>query len=295
MESLDSHRVDESPFEALIDFLWIPWFNRLWVMQEVVVGPAGKDGACGSSGVTLATKGVEFSFDRLATIVNAIEENKNTNHLLVDKGHRLHSLERINQTPYGVLATQHFRQLRSQRARNEVVSLQQALSRSSNFRTSNIHDSLYAVLGLTASAQEPALYPDYQAPLIDVCLSFNDVLLKNQDEYPFLLHQAGIGRTRKQPDLPSWLPDFTCATDTKVILHKYPKISCQFEASGSHPVRYMEADRSSGTLTVKAIEIDAIEVHPQASYASAHNSYRDTAPSSKVFRPFSDKLNNFIE
>jgi Heterokaryon incompatibility protein (HET) len=294
IESLVPTSEMNSPWDALIDFLWNPWFNRLWVMQEVVMAPAGSQGGYGSNGVNLATKGLEFSFDRLATVVNEIEENENLAHLLVDKGKHLHRLERMNRTPHGVLAIQHFRHFRSQKSRVEEVNLQHALYRSSNFQASDARDQVYAVVGMTSDVREPALYPNYQARPEEVYSNFTAFLF-NREDYPFLLHQAGIGWSRKLPDLPSWVPDFSCSTDTKNLLYKYPELTKNFQSSGSHPVRSMKADPSTNTLTFRGIKIDSIEVFRQYSHASASHTYRQLAPSSLSEPGLSGDLKGFLQ
>ena len=276
IESLALRSGMDPPWDALIDFLWNPWFNRLWVMQEVVMAPAGSQGGCGSNGVTLAMKGLEFCFDRLASIVQRIEGNEDFANLLVDKGETLRYLERINRTPYGVLAIQHFLHFRSRRVREEEITLQRALYRSSNFQTSDARDQVYAVLGMTSDAREPALYPNYQACPEKVYTEITAFLF-SREEYPFLLHQAGIGWSRQLPDLPSWVPDFSCSIDTKNLLYKYPELTKNFESSGSHPVRSMKADISK-TLTFKGIKIESVEVMRQYSNASASHTYRQLEP-----------------
>ena len=153
----------------------------------------------------------------------------------VDKGSNLHSLERINRTPYGVLAIQHFRHFRSLRSQDTNVDLQHALYRSANFLTSNPRDSVYAVLGLTSAAQEPSLYPNYQVRPEEVYSAFTAFCLNRRD-YPFLLHRAGIGWRKRSLRLPSWVPDFSRPIDyEKRLLHTYPRFCEEFRSLWPSP------------------------------------------------------------
>ena len=173
-----------------------PWFNRIWVVQEVALA-----------------KSVHIVFGRICmnwnTLVPAIRIIFHPT--IVGSFYTLKAPSFI--IPFSSLSNA----LKTASFRDKIQdgkpdSLTSIMAQSSSFEASLDHDRIYALLGLTDKSGSRIL-PSYSKPVQEV---YTDVmrLLLQMDDPLSVLAMAGIGMKRnpKLKDLPSWVLDWSTPT-----------------------------------------------------------------------------------
>ena len=151
-----------------------------------------------------------------------------------------------------------------------------ALIYTKNFKATEHRDKIYAVMNFA----EPAnlgLEPDYECPLDEVYTSCAAKLIE-QNEYPIILHIAGIALQKPLSTLPSWVPDFSPSPFSVDIKSRFTvKL---FEASGNPPMNTIKTHLYSNTMTFMGIKIDTVELlfrRPSPDDSRQRNSSEDSS------------------
>ncbi len=221
VESVTQSESCEHPsfrWEALNNLLERPLFERVWVIQELVVASDAMM-ICGPATVN-------WSF--LAVVVT-IMSAKGLQKLL-----RLRPDGDIPVGANGEMGVVATFGIKSRRNAGTKVTLQYNLLNCYQYKSTDPRDKVYALLGMSDDAADEELDPKYDAPA-EVCFANISRHIMARDSSLGLLHAAGTGLPRSMPDLPSWAPDWSCVPQTTIL-------GAIAETTGY---------RSSGTTTAK--------------------------------------------
>ncbi len=87
--------------------------------------------------------------------------------------------------------------------------MQEKLILTATAEASDPRDNVFAIGSISRGALAEALEPQYH---LSACEVFTNATryTTTWDKSILVLHIAGIGWTRSQQDLPSWVPDYSC-------------------------------------------------------------------------------------
>ena len=131
-----------------------------------------------------------------------------------------------------------------------------ALIYTKNFKASDYRDKIYAVMNFVDSATL-RLQVDYNLSVEEVYVSSATELIEIED-YPILLHIAGIGLRDCPSTLPSWVPDFSPSPFGVWVKSRITEK--WFEASANPPTNTITLDHRSKTMSFMGVEIDRVEL-----------------------------------
>ena len=249
---------------ALRNFLKRPWFERLWIVQEIIMAAEEMILLCGNSSIT---------WDTLAEVVVTIESNGLSRLILQSTDE-----EGDPVAPGGLLNTACIHTMKKMRNLQQPISLQFALIYCLRFKATDPRDKVFALLGLATDAGNPVLHPNYEAPVREVFTeSSRYMMIANKSLR--ILHIAGIGWSRQIKDLPSWVPDWSAPQ--RVTIFGDMADNAAYRASASLPSR-VKIRPGPDTITLEAIIIDTMHVcFPQPDVTL---SWRLTDASSEEYR-----------
>ena len=215
----------------------LPWFRRVWIIQEVVAAPVVKI-VCGKwiidwDDLHLATeiidREVQLSDDDFSQLKKSWE-------------------------PFLSLAAQ--REWEARQYRWTLIMLLE------NFRyaeSTRSRDRFFALLGLASDGNETTFEPDYDSPLEDIVLRFARTFVR-QGRGMQLLYRAGLNQQSSR--FPSWIPDWTVKMPSG--LHDSSEGGISYSASGSQGVK-IKCAPDTDELTVEGFVVDVIETISKSS------------------------------
>jgi hypothetical protein len=215
----------------------LPWFRRVWIIQEIVGAPHVK--------IVCGKWIIDWSDLHLAMEIIDREVQMSDN----DSSHLRSSWE-----PFLALAAQ-----REWEARHYRWTLIMLLE---NFRYSEStlsRDRLFALLGLASDGNEAEFEPDYDSPLEDIVLKFTHVFVR-QGRGMQMLYRAGLNHQSDR--FPSWIPDWTVKRASS--LHDSSEGGVSFAASGPQQCK-IKCVLNTDELLVDGYEVDEIESISKAS------------------------------
>ncbi|KAI4091817.1 MAG: hypothetical protein L6R37_007669 [Teloschistes peruensis] len=288
----------ERKWDSLSLLLRNTWFERVWVMQEVIMACSQiADNARPEDHTLLSFEKRTIGFDKLAEVLAILERDHLVLNLIYDRENSDGTKEQGTDPP-GVNALRLFSSFRELRDQTVPVRLSTALDLSWRFKATNPRDNLYAVMGFCDDCADPRLRPNYDAGVEDIYQVWTTVLLQRPHEHALPLPMAGIGLRRSQPKLPSWVPDYNSgsyevqATPTTARGGQGEK----YRASGIENKLEVSLDGLSASIKLKVIPIDTIEVlFPQPSTTEEQSSRWYSAFKSLSLSPEKAKYIALIE
>jgi len=182
---------------ALGAFIHRPWFERVWIIQEVVLA-AKPIIRCGD---------LTVKWESLTKVANVIQDSGLSETLL-----GIHADGHIRVDPTNLGNVINIDRIRSYRIARKMIGFKHILLSCYRFQATDPRDKIFGMLGMAINGEELLLEPDYTASIQDVYVRSACHLLTG-DESLQLLHVAGTGYPRSIDDLPSWVPDWTVPTD----------------------------------------------------------------------------------
>ncbi|MCJ1277397.1 hypothetical protein MMC21_005209 [Puttea exsequens] len=249
-------------WSALSHLLRNPWFERIWVMQEVIMACAQTSRtSCVGSHILLSFEKCTVDFNVLAGVLRMLENDYLHSNLVYDRQNK-DGLDELGIYPPGFDAIKTFSTFRELRSRGTPVLLNSALSHAWHFKASDDRDKVYAVMAFADEVADASLRPDYTSTAEDVYTVWTKALLERDDDYPMLLHMAGIGLQRSLSKLPSWVPDFSCGSSEVQLASEMTKSikGRHYLASGVNHKIEIKVDLSSLKLQFQGIRVDTIGV-----------------------------------
>ncbi|KAL8726729.1 MAG: hypothetical protein Q9166_006524 [cf. Caloplaca sp. 2 TL-2023] len=253
----------ERKWSALSHILRNPWFERAWVMQEVIMAcEKTSESISMDQRVLLRFEKCIIGFDMLAEVLRILDSDHLLPNLVYDRqandGTNEHGVD-----PPGVSAIRLFETFRDYRSRNTPVSLHHALYRTWHSKATNDRDKLYAILGFCDNnVTDAGLRPEYESTVEDIYVAWAATLLESTEDYPILIHMAGIGHQRSHTALPSWVPDFSTSSSVVGLRSEATRgaQNLTYRASGSIEKIDFIIDRLPPSMRFQGIQIDTIEV-----------------------------------
>ncbi len=228
---------------ALRNFLKRPWFERLWIVQEIIMASGEMILLCGNSSITWET---------LAEVVITIETNGLSRLVL----HTIDEGGCNTDAPGGLLNTACVHAMKNMRNMQQPIDLQFALIYCLRFKATDPRDKLFALLGLATDTDDPVLHPNYRATVRQVFTASSRYMMTTNRSLR-ILHIAGIGWSRQIVDLPSWAPDWSAPQ--RVTIFGDMADNAGYRASASLPSN-VKAGPGPDSIALKAIFVDAIHV-----------------------------------
>ncbi|KAH0562126.1 hypothetical protein GP486_003177 [Trichoglossum hirsutum] len=214
---------DAESLIALEKLVTNPFFERVWIIQEVAAAPRFE----------LLYGGFTIPWEDYARAMAIVANTELRNFTLAT---RVHDDEfQPPETPGidNALIMENLRQWYGARGarrllgpnENRLLSLEDTLKLSLRFRATLAVDKIFALLGLIADRDELDISPDYETDRRDAVFigATQRLIMKalRMGGNPFrAIHLAGIGQPRKLTTLPSWVPDWTANLETCVLSHQ---------------------------------------------------------------------------
>ena len=180
---------------ALSDLFSHPYFNRVWVVQEVAV----------STKTVVLYGGQLLEWDVLVFVVGRLIVAHDFNILLEhtkEDGVKRHSL----------LTALHaiiMNQIRTAVQQGQLWDMNTILKSCVTLQATDPRDKIFAFCGIAADGDDSLLRPDYKKSIQQVYTNAGRYIFHGPDSVGKALHTAGIGWIRKVEGLPSWVPDWS--------------------------------------------------------------------------------------
>ena len=191
--------IDESDWNALSQFFQRSWFNRIWILQEVVA-PNQCIVICGTYLITWNLLNVVSSYlisTSFCPTRPLREDDKQaaatTSPLPIRMGNSMAAIMML---------------WHKKRNQHDEGQLQSVLEISRSFQSSDPRDKVYAVLGLCKGVHRGEIIPDYAKTVADVYIEVTEVLLRTSKNLN-ALSMVEDRLYRNRDDLPSWVPDYS--------------------------------------------------------------------------------------
>ncbi|KAL8902498.1 MAG: hypothetical protein Q9207_004655 [Kuettlingeria erythrocarpa] len=264
LRNLTSEMSRERKWTALSRLLANSWFERAWVMQEVIMA-CNLTASREEDHTIVSFEKCSVSFDVLAEVLGVLENDHLTLNLIYDR-QNADGTKETGVDPPGIGAVRLFSAWRIMRGKGTPIFLEAALRGAWYHKATDARDKLYAVLGYCEDVADARLRPDYGSPAENVYQAWATVLLEREDLDAMPLPMAGIGLQRSLANLPSWVPDFSSGS-YEVQSSPGHRTGQLYEASGKHTISAIIVDQPSQSILSQGIYIDTVEtVFPQPSF-----------------------------
>ncbi|KUJ24428.1 HET-domain-containing protein [Mollisia scopiformis] len=183
------------PWLALGKLFRNPYFDRVWVIQEVA----------SASSIIVLYDGKFISWTMLLQMMKLFSDT----HLLLLFGgaHEGNYLVRKKPPAQEIVHGLSMARFQEKIQSGEGATLKDVVTWTTAFEATEPKDQVFALVGITEDRSHPLLVPDYRKSTLDVFRDMTLYLLRSND--PFILAHAGCGHPSSVTDLPSWVPDFT--------------------------------------------------------------------------------------
>ncbi|PQE10655.1 heterokaryon incompatibility protein [Rutstroemia sp. NJR-2017a BBW] len=208
----------------------LPWFRRVWIIQEIVGAPHVK--------IVCDKWIIDWNDLHLAIEMIDREVQMSEN----DFSHLKSSWE-----PFLALAAQ-----REWEARHYRWTLIMLLEHFRYAESTLSRDRLFALLGLASDGNEAEFEPDYDSPLEDIVLEFARGFVR-QGRGMQMLYRAGL--SHQSDRFPSWIPDWTVKRASS--LYDSSEGGVSFAASGPQEGK-IKCIPNTDELLVDGYEVDEI-------------------------------------
>jgi hypothetical protein len=172
---------------ALAQFLRRPFFDRVWIVQEMFAAKQIRL-ACGTSFV---------DWRKLAEVVANISETATV--MFIEIRDELEGLLTIYSLRYDISH------------KGSFPPLPYVLSTCRYFGSTDPRDRIFALLNISSYTNDNALEPDCNKPVEAVFTDAARCMLTKPSPVISVLYSIGIGHNRKLDMLPSWVPDWLTA------------------------------------------------------------------------------------
>ncbi|KAH8789205.1 heterokaryon incompatibility protein-domain-containing protein [Hyaloscypha finlandica] len=228
------------------ELLMRPWWQRIWVIQEVAVAKDIKI-FCGYKSLL---------WGQLGDGIKIAIENHGKGDL---QGGMYSALNRAVE----------LRNIRTRRIRlgSTILNWKELILRARASLATQKVDKIYGLLGLATQAQLPGLLVDYDAPVQEVFKQFTSLLCMKEQRLDLICLAT---RTHSIPGLPSWTPNLSAVFGIKPLnkMRLETRYRAQFDANGTadevgrlheDPNTYFKFSETLNTLYADGLVIDFIE------------------------------------
>lgn len=190
---------DALAWRALAKLLERPWFRRVWVIREIV--------AAKLVWLTCDTgsRNDIVDWEDLVKLIEHLERWGYLNLLGMKDSSKPWAQPIL---PRGVEGIKRIQNLKCARD-GERQSMQENLVLTTTAEASDPRDKVFALGSMSRGTLVEALVPQYHLSACEVFTNATRYMI-TFDKSILVLRLAGIGWTRSQKDLPSWVPDYSC-------------------------------------------------------------------------------------
>lgn len=240
---------DSQSWEALATLLTHPYWQRMWVVQEIA--KARK--------LHILYGGWYISWDRFSRLVSQ---------LVIDPGNRI-----IGQELYlftkdivsvigGITQVNVISAIREPLTRGELLTLEGTLAFTSQSKATDPRDKIFALgnlIRLAGIEKHTDIKPNYSLTVHEVYTRTARYLLSGNSSFGFL--QSGIGHPRNIPNLPSWVQDWTITNPNSYLRQVESNETWAYQASGTSELMPCIFTHSTDfpEISLRAIAISKIE------------------------------------
>jgi hypothetical protein len=193
-----SYKIDVNSRLSLVELFSLPWFERVWPIQEVVV----------ATRIDMYWGNQEIKWDLLVAAIRRLTEYS-LEGILISEANSEYAV-----LPPGYINARSTIALRDKFQSGQRNFFLEILMDSMRFQASDPRDKIYALLGVNTDNTGHLIKADYSLPVISVYRN-TTALLIDASLTLLPLSSAGIGCNRRQHALPSWIPDYS--TDPELI------------------------------------------------------------------------------
>lgn len=226
--------VENDEWQAIQSLLERPWWKRIWIVQELIMGAAG----------TKLTKAAIYCGQAHVSWINVVvaaarmkanqDDNRQTFPAITD----ILELDSLRDT------TGHFLLKPSSQAWFDLVC------RYRSFQASNKRDKIYAIWNMFTLLPSNRLETRYDESVAKVYTDFAAMLLLGESRLE-ILRQCGNG----DQDLPSWVPDWSASLGSQPLplrnIQRYFDVPWWAEPEYTEPKKPLRADRRGERSIVK--------------------------------------------
>ena len=210
-----------------------PWFRRVWMLQEVAMAER----------IELRYCGIEIHWDIFTRAMAALRRSGLRDfpaYLRLMEGFPLEEGQALDGLcAAGIDGAMIYDNLRRWRLDDKLLSLLDTLILCLRFQSREDVDRIFAMLGIIPQWDRDSLQikPDYHTDknLVFQTAAWRLLALGGPENQFRMLRFAGVGRSRRLEELPSWVPDWTAGLQEFVLEHRNPASS--FKASRRAPQR----------------------------------------------------------
>jgi hypothetical protein len=170
-------------WSALFALLQRPWWNRVWIVQEVAVGKGDPLVGCGNQWVSWS------KFEQLDQILGELEEVGAK--IVENIDNPISRLRAIRIGAQSLLKTSWKNLFLLLRATHEC-------------QATDSRDKVFALLGLSSEKDRSAILPDYTKPAVEVYTAVAKHIIQSEESLNVLMYFKPSELT----GLPSWVPDW---------------------------------------------------------------------------------------
>lgn len=226
---------------SLVKLFNLPWFQRVWPIQELVVAKA----------IDMFWGNQEMNWDLLVSAINHLTD-ASLEGILIAEADGLNAL-----LPSGYINARSTVALRGNFWSGQRNTFWEILMDTMRFQASDPRDKIYALVGLGMYNIGDLIEANYLLP-VDRVYCYTTAHLINASSTLFSLSSAGIGYTRSLLTLPSWVPDYS--TDPELLPLSTLCSSKDFSACGGRTGHNGSIISICGNiLELKGIFIDTVD------------------------------------
>lgn len=225
---------------ALIRFFSLPWWTRVWTVQEIVLARRA----------TLQCGQQLLDFDVAMQAVHNFFDHETRTHCcargniqILDLFYALYAMESLNFTHLFL----------------ERYSLIYNIAQYRSRRATDLRDKIFGMLGLGKGPSAAIIHPDYSLSIEEIFESTVISIIQRTGELEVLSHLAALGGERN-PKLPSFVPDWSLSDIDTVVypdwLNRVGHIKL-YNACNNKPAELTLL--GPGQIGLKGIEVDCIE------------------------------------
>ncbi|KAH7409748.1 heterokaryon incompatibility protein-domain-containing protein [Cadophora sp. MPI-SDFR-AT-0126] len=232
------------------ELLMRPWWQRVWVIQEIAVAKDVKI-FCGYKSLL---------WGQLGDGIKIAIENHGKNH----------GEDSLQGDIYSALnRAVELRNIRTRRIRlaPTILNWKELILRARASLATQKVDKIYGLLGLATQSQLPGLHVDYDAPVQEVFKQFTSLLCTKEQRLDLI---CLANRTHSIPGLPSWTPNLSAVFGIKPLnkMRLEARYRAQFDANGTadevgrlreDPNTHFKFSETLNTLYADGLVIDFIE------------------------------------
>lgn len=179
---------------SLDDFFNQPYWNRVWIIQELTVARK----------VLIVYGGLHFDWADVAAFLSSQSK-------LADKTSRLKNLEYFGGRPVDPKAydtTRHLLEFRERFFKRVPIGLFEAMSLTLKTQATDPRDKIFALLGLCYDASTFVPVPNYKQSLESIIADMSKTMLTLNKNLDLICLKGTLSTCSEQDQLPTWAPNW---------------------------------------------------------------------------------------